>query len=366
MFEIILAVGLVYLSVALLIRWGLRVNGDDPSPETMPKGSLVICGKDEEGDLPFCLESIERQKLPDDNLEVILVDDASADGTGALMDDFRERSRFAVRVLHLAPLSEGEPGGKWRALKAGIAEAVYPSLLLSDADAILPEKWAQAHLRELQRSDLSAGFVRLSGGGVRDGTMDLDWLFIQAAGAALANLGKPQAALGKNLALRRSVYESVGGLEKVGFSLTEDLALVRAAAKAGCSLRFILSPDRMVLTRGERGWADYLRQRQRWTSGFSRLGWEGKATLLIKAARDIAVILGIVSGLTEAVWIWCATAAADFLILYKICFELDVLRRMRSFLIWEVFSVWSVIALLPLGLFSRKVLWKGRRYSPWR
>ncbi len=364
MFEIILAVGIVYLSVALWLWRGLHRSDTDASPTATLKGSLIICGKDEERDLPSCLESIERQDLPDDALEVILVDDASADTTGSLMDDFRSRSRFPVRVLHLPPLREGEPGGKWRALKAGFAEAHHPALLLSDADAVLPREWAAAHLRVLQQSDLSAGFVRLSGASLLDALMDLDWLFIQAAGGALANHGYSQAALGKNLALRRSVYQAVGGLDGVGFSLTEDVALVRAAAEAGYPLRFVLSPRQAVLTRREPGWKGYLRQRLRWASGFRRLGAAGRVTLMVKAARDVAVIAGIAAGVPGTVWIWSASAAVDFLILYKVCLELGIMHRMSAFLIWEIFSVCSTFVLMPLTLISRKVVWKGRSYLP--
>lgn len=362
MSNVILIIGLLYILAALLIWLGLWIKQRPGNDRSLSTASLIICARNEEKDLPACLESVERQTLESDRLEVILVDDASADGTGQLMEEYANRSRYPVRILHLAPPEAGEPSGKWRPLKEGIKLAVNEGLLLTDADAILSPTWAQSHLVELGKGEIAAGFALINGTGLWNRVQGLDWLFLLGVASSLARLGVPQAALGKNLSVRRRDYEAVGGLDAIGYSLTEDRALIQALVRNGGTVRFPFAADMMVSTPGEPTWNDYMHQRKRWASGIRQLRPTGKACMATMILRHFAVIIGILSGIPEALGIWVVSAAANFVIHQKITSSLGLKNRLQYFVFWEIFSTWTAPLQAVHILRNRRVLWKGRRF----
>jgi cellulose synthase/poly-beta-1,6-N-acetylglucosamine synthase-like glycosyltransferase len=363
MSELIISIGIGYLLLALIIRFALDIKPVEAVDE-VPSGSVVICACNEEKRLQACLESLENQTVESHRLEIILVNDASEDRTGQMMDEFAERSRLTVQVLHLPPPDAGEQNGKWRPLKEGIAKASNPALLLTDADAVLPPTWAKKHLAALTVYQISVGGMSsIEDGNVWHGIQGLDWLFLQSVGSAFANLGRPQSAFGKNMALRRAAYDEAGGLEETGFSLTEDLALFRAILGKGVKACFTLDAETVVSAPAVDSWGQFLQQRKRWFTGFHLLGALGKLTLLSAGIRNILLLLGLFVAAPVAIWIWAATAAANFLILYRVTGGLGCVDCIRYFLLWEIFFTISTPLLAVIFLFNRNVTWKGRRHA---
>ena len=78
--------------------------------------------------LPMCLESIVQQHLSD--YEVIMVDDGSTDGSGAICDEFAEHYP-EFRVIH------NGNGGVAAARNRGIEEAKGEYILFLDSDDFL-------------------------------------------------------------------------------------------------------------------------------------------------------------------------------------------------------------------------------------
>ncbi len=90
--------------------------------------SIIIPVYNVERYLPVCLESIVQQHLAD--YEVIMVDDGSTDGSGAICDEFAERYP-EFRVIHK------ENGGVSAARNRGIEEAKGEYILFLDSDDFL-------------------------------------------------------------------------------------------------------------------------------------------------------------------------------------------------------------------------------------
>ncbi|MCX6640996.1 MAG: glycosyltransferase [bacterium] len=360
---LIAIITLLYILLALFIRVGLSFRQKFVRGTQTLRGSLVICGRDEGKDLPACLQSIEDQTISTDLLEVILVDDCSNDSTGALMDNYAARSRYQVQVLHMLALLPGEPGGKWRPLKEGIKLAQYEALLLSDADAILTPTWAERHLLELESAEAAAGFAIIEGEGLWSKVQALDWLFLLGVGSSLSRWGMPQAALGKNLSVRRSAYESVGGLEGIGFSLTEDRALVQALARRGARVSFPISPEMAVITPGVSTWSKFTQQRLRWATGIRWLNPVGKLCVFTMALRHYLILLGIILGCPAAWTAWVLTSLFDYALQRHIASKLEWKELLRYFVLWELFYTCSAPYLGYLTLTRRRVQWKGRKFD---
>lgn len=68
-----------------------------------PKISVVVCTRDRASVLKRCLSALERQTLPDEHYEVILVDNGSTDETAALIASFCERNANFRGVYEVRP-----------------------------------------------------------------------------------------------------------------------------------------------------------------------------------------------------------------------------------------------------------------------
>ncbi|MFE9855372.1 glycosyltransferase [Streptomyces sp. NPDC005780] len=160
-----IAVGSLVAWVWLLLGQGFFWRTDQrlPSraaPAQWPSVAIVVPARDEADMLPVSLPSLLAQDYPG-HAEIILVDDCSKDGTGALARELSVRCG-GLPVTVVSP-GEPEPGwtGKLWALRHGIAlarsrEPEY--LLLTDADiAHEPDS-----LRELVAAAGSGGFDLVS------------------------------------------------------------------------------------------------------------------------------------------------------------------------------------------------------------
>jgi hypothetical protein len=103
---------------------------DPPRPAAWPRLSLVVAACNEAEHVESAVTSILREDYPD--LEVVLVDDRSSDGTGAIADRLATADD-RLRVLHVTELPTGWLG-KVHALARGAEAARGEWILFTDAD----------------------------------------------------------------------------------------------------------------------------------------------------------------------------------------------------------------------------------------
>lgn len=243
-------IGLLYL-VAGPVTWGLfafvMVKGRSrmrilarpapPIPQPPPKVSVLIPAKDEAAQIQRCVESVLAQDYP--NLEIIVIDDRSGDGTGEILDQLADREP-RLKVVHLleGSLPPGW-GGKSFALHNGLMHATGDWLLFVDADVQLEPDLTSATIAwaDKRQFDLISILPRFVSGTFWEGVLQ------PLAGAAtsamflIALTNSPQwktaFANGQYLCVRRDVYESVGGHEAIRGTLSEDVAIARKLKSAG-------------------------------------------------------------------------------------------------------------------------------------
>ena len=114
----------VVRSVSLLAR------SDPPPPQIWPKLSIVIPACNEAASLESALSSVLEQDYPE--VEIILIDDRSTDGTAAIVDRMAAADPRIV-AIHVEQLPAGWLG-KVHALALGAAKAGGSWLLFTDAD----------------------------------------------------------------------------------------------------------------------------------------------------------------------------------------------------------------------------------------
>lgn len=244
----------------------LRSRGSARSLQRFPVSVLVVA-KDEVDSLPQLLSSLESQSTAD--FEVVLVNDRSQDGTGRIMEAFREKHGRRIKVIH----NEQEPGfmnPKQYALDIAARSATGEVLLFTDADCIVPPGWVDGLLAYFHepRIGIVFGQIALPNSGSFLGQFQaFDQPLIHQWNSGTAALGMPGSCFGNNLAARRSVIEEVGGFRGLGETLTEDAALVTAASSMRWQVRVSTRLETMIATRPQAAWRDFLNQHLRWNTG---------------------------------------------------------------------------------------------------
>ena len=231
----------------------------------MIKISFIVVAYNAQGSLRDLLEDLLRQTLPAGQIEALLVDSASTDGTAALMRDFASRAPFEVKLL-------SNPK-RWLAsgINVALAAATGDAIVRLDAHARIPENFLERSLRALERGEDIVG-GRVSGadpGTPWEGVMRaLDTSRFCGGAAPFRNAGEARYVDTLAYALyRREVYDRVG-LYDERLRRTEDNDMHYRMRRAG--YRFYYSPD-IVSTHAAR--STFRGQlRQKWGNGY----WIGR------------------------------------------------------------------------------------------
>jgi glycosyltransferase involved in cell wall biosynthesis len=101
-----------------------------PVPDVWPRLSVVIPACNEAANLESAVATLLQQDYPD--LQIILVDDRSTDGTGEIIERLAHEDP-RIRAVHVETLPQGWLG-KVHALHRGVEQASGDWLLFTDAD----------------------------------------------------------------------------------------------------------------------------------------------------------------------------------------------------------------------------------------
>ena len=338
--------------------------------------SVIVPARNERRNIERCVRSILASRYP--SLEIIVVDDHSADGTGDLARALR-RDDARLCVVEAPPLPSGWFGKQW-ACAAGVRTAGGELLVFTDADT----QHADDLLPRAVNSLRAGGADLLSVAGHQE--MHTFWerviqpqmfalLSIRYGGTEhVSNARRPADAIanGQFILVRRDVYEALGGHERVRDRVAEDLSLAQEYVRAGQRIVLMLAMNqlstRMYASLAEliRGW-----RKNVFAGGRDAAlgGSPGRAIypLLLLAVPIIGLLPPIAlvlsaAGMLPAGWlVWSAIAVAAALVYW------GVIYRFMG-------EPAAYAALYPLGLVmlfyiaagsvarGQTVEWKGRTY----
>lgn len=357
---------------------GAPPTGADPDgrPAAGPLVSVIVPARDEAGTIEACVRSLTASAHP--AFEVVVVDDRSADGTGALARSVPSGNARSLRVLDGEPLPDGWLGKQW-ACWQGAREAGGDLLLFIDADTVHDPDLLGRAVAERRRT--GADLLTVAGGQVYGSfwerlvqpqilfTMLLRYWNVERWVAR--GRWRDAIASGAFLLLSRETYEALGGHEAVKGAVAEDLALAQRTVRLGHRLVIRTAPDalrlRMYTSLGElvRGWGKNihmggLQTMPPWIRPFipvvSVLAGAGlwllpPLALAAAAAGALGPGWGLWAGLTVllswALWVPVyqrARAPAAYGLLYPLGAAVGVWIYLRS---WRG---------------GARVEWKGRRY----
>ena len=248
-----------------------------PAPRRdAPPVSVVVAAMNEEQALPRLLASLAAQTTT--AFELVLVDDRSTDATAVIMEAHRAAAPNQVRVVRNRRPPEGCTG-KQQALDLGVAVAAGELLLFTDADCTVPPAWVErltAYFTGAGGDRTGVVFGQLAVQAPRGGRAPerftyryqaFDQPLVHQYSTGTAGLGQPTGCFGNNLALRAPVLAGIGGFRSLGYTITEDAALVGAASRAGWKVRASTLAETLVTTEAQPDWRAFINQHVRWNGG---------------------------------------------------------------------------------------------------
>ncbi|MEK4046329.1 glycosyltransferase family A protein [Paenibacillus sp. FSL H8-0048] len=198
--------------------------------------SVLIPARNEADNIGDCLTSVMASCTGSIGAEIIVLDDSSADGTGAIAE---ETGGGRVRVLKGRPLPEGWLGKSHAC--AQLAEAASGDwLLFLDADVRLQQGALQAALSaaEAAGGGMITGFPRQMTGTWLERLVVPLMVFTIICHLPIPLVRGSRdsrfvAAHGGFILIHRDSYDSCGGHEAIRSELVDDMALARAVKRSG-------------------------------------------------------------------------------------------------------------------------------------
>jgi 1,2-diacylglycerol 3-beta-glucosyltransferase len=368
--------------------------------KTTHKVSILVAARNEADNILDCLRALEALSYPKENLQILVGDDDSDDNTAALAAAFiAYKPQFELIkiasppqtsqkvAVHSRPqpseslkLSEGFFGrnienlkGKTRVLAILAQAATGDFLFFTDADIEVPPHWIENMLPHFKPNvGVVTGITSMTPSANQKGLksphrglggfQSLEWLYYLSIMRAMSLFEIPVTAMGNNMAVTRCAYDTVGGYEAVGFSITEDYALFRAILDKGFGFQQLYDQRVLTISKPVPTFGQLMIQRKRWMYGAITLPWAQRwgvyanglllPILLILAVvwPQIALAFGITSYIFSTAWLMGAISWIG---------QRQLLPLIPIFWFYHILMNFAML----VNFYTRQqTVWKGRKY----
>lgn len=362
-------VSAVHLAIGLRSLPRLRRIGPPPD-EGAPRVSVVVAARNEARNVAAAVGTLRAQDYP--NYEVVVVNDRSTDGTGAILDRLRETtpggSSAELRVLHVGTLPEGWLG-KNHALQRGAEEATGTVLLFTDADVMMhPDTLARA-VAMLERGGLDhlAVAPRIHVGGAWATATVAVFLVAFSAFFRPWRARDPQSrhhiGIGAFNLVRTDAYRSIGGHRDIALRPDDDVKLGQRLKRAGHRQAAAIGRDHLSVEwyASLRAMARGLRKNTFAVVDY-RLSLVALATLL-PVVFTFGPILAL--GLTDGVTMWLNAGVVALGV-----FTVADTARIHGLPLWvglaypigSALLLWMVWSAALRAVLGGGIEWRGTRY----
>lgn len=327
--------------------------------------TVLIPARNEENNIGALLEVLQGQSYPRERIEIIVMDDGSADQTPTIVQQYP-----AVKLIRLNN-QEGF-GGKKQAIEAGIRSARHEWILTTDADSLPTVDWIAAINALLDREEMVCvvGPVSLlsSGTDMLQAFQHYDHLMFQGiTGGAVAS-GQHALGNGANLCYRKDAFETVGGFQGIDQLASGDdvLLIEKFMNRYPGQVHFLKSAQALVKTPFCPSWKSLWQQRVRWASKAG--SYQNKQLLFTQWATGLFNVVLLINSAVCLIWptewkavmaIWGFKSITEWLLIRSVA---AVYRERVFFIPFLLLQPVHAFYLVAVGLLGRgrKYTWKGR------
>jgi chlorobactene glucosyltransferase len=349
----------------------------DIPPANPPLVSVIVPARNEAHNIARCVSSILSTTYP--NLEVIVVDDSSTDGTaqlahGAAAGDLR------ARVIKCPPLPEGWFGKQW-ACATGAKVARGSILQFTDADTVHGADLVTRSINAMRRTGADlfsvAGYQELGGFWERVIQPQVfTILSMRYGGTESVNKSTSvsnKIANGQCIFVTRDSYDAIGGHASVRASVAEDLMLAQKffAARKRVVLMLGLNQlsTRMYASLREivNGWRKNVFAGGLDAVPFGRIGRTFFPLFLmmpplLELLPPLALVLAAFGLPTSStLLLWAAISSAATLLWWFLVYS-TIRENPLYALAYPLGALVLLYILLTAVIRGRRVTWKGRTY----
>jgi len=351
-----------------------------PPPSNAPLISVCVPARNEERNIRLCVEAILTQDFP--NFEVIVLDDRSHDSTPQILRELAAQDK-SLKVIPGADLRKGW-AGKPHALFQASSAAQGDWLCFVDADTFLsPNTLSACYAKAIEtRADMFTIMTFQILGSFWEKVVMPIVMTALSVGFSPRRVNDPKSkdaiANGQFILIRRTVYDAIGGHERVKDRIVEDKAISEQVKWNGFRLVVAdgssFARTRMYTSLAEmwEGWTKniYLGLSDR--PALVLLGAFGAFLALVAALiLPFWPLLGVIWYLQDGGWL-AFTVVVQSLILWS----LVILARARVSIGMGISPAYALTLPLGAGVFAammftstwrvlsgRGITWKGRVYT---
>ncbi len=358
----ILLVGVAILTdLMLIVFWRVNFKAYPQEGSEMPVIAVLIAARDEEANIGACLDSLLAMDYPRDKLQIWVGDDASTDTTWQIMSTYA--AKYSNINAHQITKNITLGNGKANVLAQLAQQSTSDWVFITDADIQVPSQWVSAMLGAVENTEVAlvTGTSLVDGSGYLAQIQRLDWLYATAMLKVISDIGTPVTTMGNNMAIKRSVYEAVGGFENLPFSVTEDLELFKQVKKNHQTVN-VFSAVVLNKSAPQQSILELLVQRKRWMRGGFELPIQLLGVLLVQAFYMPAVIILILLNPFFGVGFWLAKWLLKFVFSSISAKKLKEKVSLFDSFVAELFTMAFSLVSVLYYLWPGKVYWKGRGY----
>jgi len=225
--------------------------------------SVIICAKNEENNLRKNLPLIASQNY--DDLEIVLIDDASNDGSLGVMHEFKNiNPNLNIQIISI---SVSDTHGKKYALSKGILATKNDFLILTDADCFPVNKnWVRemsSHFSKYKSVVLGYGAYRKINNSFLNKLIRFETLLTAVQYFSYAQIGKAYMGVGRNIAYKKEEFLKINGFSKHEHILSgdDDLFINQIATKHNTAISY--SKQSFTISEPETKIKNWINQKRR-------------------------------------------------------------------------------------------------------
>lgn len=221
--------------------------------------SVLIPFRNEEKNLKDLLLSLEGQSYNPSSFEVIFIDDHSTDKSAEIVKQYASTSD-----LNLTCIASNDHGKK-KALVCGLPLAKGNIILQTDADCLPAPLWIQGMIEAFDKdTSIVLGLVKMeTGSGFWSKFAALEFMSLQASGAALIMRSNPIMGSAASMGYRRNLLEEINVAE-ISRASGDDVFLIQKAVEQGKKVKYNSNPSSVVSTTAPSSLGALIDQRSRW------------------------------------------------------------------------------------------------------